>query len=193
MNPQINLSQLTVMQDSLRHTAQIPEMIDFVKNNGFWTQNTLKHFAEKYKLPRVCPVIEIISFPDGKYMVHDGHHRIVATYLGKRTYVRGDEYVFKFWKYEDYLEVNFANRWVTPFDPRIDIRIPDFGGFKKEVLDLAAVDEQAARDFIAAKKETYIMKRTISSVDDLVQSYLKNVSTITQGFIDDGKYFRTGN
>lgn len=179
MNSDIKLGELIVMQDSLRHTVQVPGMIEFVRTGGFWTQESLKAFAVQNKLSRVSPVMEIIRFPDKKLMVHDGHHRIVATYLAGRNYLRGNEYVYNDWSYDDYLEINFGNRWVTPFDPRIEIRAADIGVFKKEALELAKSDPDAAIRFILDSKQVYVKPREVHGVTGLVQKYL-NRSEETQ-------------
>ena len=189
----LELDELTVLQDSLRHTAQVPTMIKYVAEGGFWTQDALRNFAIQQSLPRICPVMEIIRFPDGRLMVHDGHHRAVATKLGGRNFLRGDEYEFKNWSYDDYLLINFENRWVTPFDPRTEIRVPDFGTYKKFVLDLAAKDEAAAIAYIRANKHVYTKVRTVSGISCLTERYLCNLSESPQYriAIDEVEYFRT--
>lgn len=190
MNPNIELNKLMVMQDRLRHTAQITKMVEFVKNGGFWTQEVLRQFAVDNGLSRVCPVMEVIVLPDEHLMIHDGHHRAVSIWLAGRTYLRGDEYINKYWTFEDYLGVNFKNRWVTPFDPRTQIRIPDIGPFKKAALDLAAVNEDAAREYIEKNKHQYVLDRNVFGIECLVKQYHeKAMDTVTHG-IDD-KYFRT--
>ena len=187
----IDISKILVMQDQLRHTAQVAGMIDFVMGGGFWTEDVLKAYAHSKNLKRACPLMEIIRFPDGHLMVHDGHHRIVAIYLGERDFLRNDEYVFKDWTYEDYLNINFANKWVTTFDPRDHIRIPDIGNFKKTALDLAATDEKAAIEFIEQNKSSYIRPRNVNGVEDLVDKYVTRTAETFAGLgTNDGTYFR---
>lgn len=175
MNPNIPIDELMIMQHDLRNFTQIDEMIKYVSNGGFWTQDALAAFAVKFHHERVCPLMEIVFFPDGQKMVHDGHHRLVSTYLGGRDYVRGDEYVMKLWKYEDYLHINFDNRWVTPFDPRTHVRVADIGVFKKTALDLSKTDADAAKSYIRAHQHTYVEARKWTGVANLAQTYLDSI------------------
>lgn len=158
------------MQDNLRNLTQIPDMIEFVRLGGFWTADNLQKYAE-IKGIRISPLMEVIEFPD-RYMIHDGHHRAVSTFLGGREFIRGDEYVLKKWTYDDYLVENLANRWVTPFDPRTEVRLADFGVFKKYVLSLVEGGKlQEARNYILANKDLYAKVRTVSDIRSLVEMY----------------------
>lgn len=165
----IELDDLMVMQYGLRNSSQIAAMIDFVQSGGFWTKEALKTYAENNSLSRVCPVIEIAKFPDGKLMVHDGNHRTVSVYLGGREYLREDEYIVKNWSYEDYLEISFENNWVTPFDPRTEIRVADIGIFKKKALEISKEDKEKAIAFILDNKLLYSKPRSVYGIKDLVK------------------------
>jgi len=70
----LKISDLIISQESLRES--ITEMIDHVNGYGFWFQYIIDEFENK-----PANLISISRFPDGKMMIHDGHHRIVATYL----------------------------------------------------------------------------------------------------------------
>jgi len=170
MNPSLELDDLTVSQDSLRHIEQLCPMIEFVKNGGFWTVSALQEYADVYGV-RVCPLIEINQFPDGRLMVHDGHHRVVSTRLGGRHFIRGDEYLFKSYTYENYRGINHPGRWVTPFDPKTEIRVADFGEFKKKAFELFAIDKDEAIRYILDNGSVYKRPRTISGVDCLADRY----------------------
>lgn len=175
INPDILIDELMIMQHNLRNFDQIHDMIDYIAKGGFWTKESLAEFAVKLHHERVCPLMEIVFFPDGKKMVHDGHHRLVSTYLGGRKYIRGDEYVMKMWKYDDYLHINFDNRWVTPFDPRTHVRVADIGNFKKIALELSKIDPAEAEIYIRARQNTYVETRKWSSVANLAQTYLDSI------------------
>jgi hypothetical protein len=144
-------------------------MIEFVKNGGFWTLDILTKFA-KEKGIKNPPLMEIVRFPDDKYMIHDGHHRLVSIYLGGREFIRSDEYVQKEWDYSDYLKINFKNGWVTPFNPIDEIRLPDIYGFKHAAIDLSKVNEAEAIKYILSNKQLYAKPRTISKVSSLAQT-----------------------
>ena len=169
----IGLDELTVLQDDLRHFSQMGEMIDFVRNGGFWTQEALNEFAIKTGISRVCPLMEIAYFAeDERLMIHDGHHRAVATSFGGRDFLRSSEFTIKEWKYENYRNVNFANKWVTPLDPKKEIRFPDIGDFKKIALNILLTSEEEALRFILENKCLYARTRTVSSLAELRDRYL---------------------
>jgi hypothetical protein len=165
----IKVNDLSIMQECLRDKSQICAMIEFVKNGGFWTLDVLSKFA-KEKGKKNSPLIEIVKFPDEKYMIHDGHHRLVSIYLAGRDFVRKDEYVQKEWDYCDYLKINFENGWVTPFDPIAEIRLPDIYKFKFTALDLSLKNKEEAIKFILSNKNLYAKPRTISKVSSLAQT-----------------------
>ena len=188
----IDLDELTVMQSDLRHPS-IEDMIEFVSNGGFWTTEVLSKFAADAHT-RVCPLMEIVLFEDGRYMVHDGHHRVVATWLGGRRYLRNDEFILKKWHYSNYQGINFDHHWVTPFDPRSEVRAPDISEFKKKALALALTDVDAAKEFIVENKYLYVKPRLFTGVSGLVDLYLcKNCDSYEQGDIDEfdftGRYY----
>jgi hypothetical protein len=188
MNPSIEIDDLTVSQDAMRHTAQIAAMIEYIRTGGFWTCDALEKFATDNDL-KVCPLIEIVQFPDGRYMIHDGHHRVVSTYLGGRHFLRGDEYRLKHWTYENYGGINFVNKWVTPFNPKSEIRLPDFWVFKKKVFELLEIDKDAATRYILDNGPLYKRLRTISGVACLADRY--NASHIDEEK-DDGNLVVAG-
>lgn len=169
----IGLDELTVLQDDLRHFSQMDSMIRFVADGEFWTLDKLALFAAKNGLLRVCPLIEIAAFPDGRLMVHDGHHRIIATHLGGRPFIRSSEFIIKHWDYENYMNINFSHKWVTPLDPRSEVRVADIALFKNTVLDiLGSHGAEEARKFILENKASYVRTRMVSSVVDLTERYL---------------------
>jgi len=171
MELSIGLDELTVMQDALRHSC-IDEMIDFVAGGGFWTKDVLSDYAANSQLTRVCPLMEIVRFEDGRYMIHDGHHRVVATWLGGRDYLRGDEFILKHWKYSNYQNINFVNHWITPFDPRNEVRAADISAFKKHVFSIMEEDPEEAEKFIIDNRFLYVRPRLFTGVADLIDKYL---------------------
>ena len=100
-------------------------------------------------------------------MIRDGHHRCLATYLGGRAYLRHDEYRIEVYTYEMYAEINFVAGFVTPFDPRTEVRIPDFGSFREEALHLYARSPEAAVKFIRQNKVRYARSRKYYSLSQM--------------------------
>lgn len=158
MDGQLELDTLGIMHDEIRHMSQVGEMVRLVRAGLFWSSDVLRAYAEAHRLP-VAPLIAIARFPDGWMMIRDGHHRCLATYVGGRAYLRHDEYNIQEYTYEMYAEINFAVGFVTPFDPRIEVRLPDFGSFRQEALRLYAHNPQAAVEFIRRNKFRYARPR----------------------------------
>jgi len=163
---EIFLSELLIIQEELRNVGQITDMVKHVRNHGYWTEEVLTEHSKKNNLPP-GRLIEIVEFPDGQRMVQNGHHRCVATYIGGRDFLRGDEFFIRKWKYSDYLEINFEEKWVTPLDPRTHIRVSDIGKYKKHVLSLK---EDEAREYIEENSDRYIKKRTLYTVPELAST-----------------------
>jgi hypothetical protein len=165
----LDLNKLYVMQDGIRAAEQIPGMIEFVKSGGKWTLQNLQDYAHKHNL-KPSPIMEISLFPDGKLMIHDGHHRAIATYLGGRYFLYPNEFWIRNWKYEDYTEINFSARWVTPFDPRTELRSPEIYGLKTKAMKLFdSIGENAALDFI--NQAVFTKPRDIYFLPEMVEKY----------------------
>jgi hypothetical protein len=49
-------------------------------------------------------------------------HRVLAIYLSGRDYLDIDEYVHIMSNYDDINTVHFSKRFVTPYDPRTEMR-----------------------------------------------------------------------
>lgn len=169
----IQIERLLVMQEDLRYWNQLQNMIDFVKNNGFWTMDNLKNHClvdqQKHYL------ISISRFEDGNVFVHDGNHRVCATWLGGRRYIRNDEYVVSDWKYSDYTELVEENNWYTPFDPRTHVRTADFYMFKKEAKDRFKIDPEGARTWVFDNLDRFTVPRSLNYIVELA---MKNSSIL---------------
>jgi len=167
----LQIDQLIPTQDTIRIVDQLRPMARYVRSGGRWTAEALKGWATERNV-RTAPMIAISRFPDGVLMVHDGHHRVVATYLGGRHFLHDDEYIITDWTYELYLEINPAQWWVTPFDPRTEVRLGDFADFKREAMELAN-DPKALEAFIMANRHRYMQTRTFNSIKDLAEEVRK--------------------
>lgn len=166
------LDSLLVMQDDLRHIDGIADMCDYVVAGGFWTPEYLSQYS-KGKNQKVSPIIQISRFEDGSDYVHDGHHRCVGTWFGGRTYLRDDEYKLTEWSYSLYLEINPANGWYTPFDPRQHVRIADIMGFKSEARERFAINPAEAYDWILANSARYRRDKKFRTVPELAAAILR--------------------
>lgn len=163
----IELSKLWVSQDGLRDTSQLPAMIEFVRAGNFWTKENLSLFAA-INNQRPPATIEIAEFPD-QLMVHDGHHRCIATLLGGRNYLREDEFHIKQWQYSNYQNPNLKTNWFTPFDPKLEVRKADFKQFKDKIWDISKENGEV-QNFILANKVMYATTRIFFSLEDLAKN-----------------------
>jgi hypothetical protein len=168
MNGLLQLDSLGIMHDEIRHKHQVVEMSWLVRAGLFWTSDVLRTHADQHHTP-VPRLIAIARFPDGRLMIRDGHHRCLATYIGDRAYLRHDEYVVETYTYEMYEEINFEAGFVTPFDPRTEVRVPDFTAFRQEVFRLYAHNPDEAIAFIRQNKARYARPHTRSNLAQLAE------------------------
>jgi hypothetical protein len=168
MNGSLQLDTLGIMHDEIRHRHQVVEMAWLVRDGLFWTRDVLCAHANKYHTP-VPHLIAIARFPDGRMMIRDGHHRCLATYIGGRAYLRHDEYIVETYTYEMYAEINFEKGFVTPFDPRTEVRVPDFTAFRQEVFRIYARSPEEAVAFIRQNKARYARPHTRSNLAQLAE------------------------
>ena len=131
MLERIDLNSLIVLQDELRCPEQMAEMIAHVKSGGKWDKKTLLAYSDKHSHS-----ITLNVFDEYAIMIHDGHHRCLATLLAGREFLFSTEYKLQSYSYDDYQRVNPQNHWVTPLDPRIEVRRPDILGFKNSMMNL---------------------------------------------------------
>lgn len=139
----LSIDKLSVTQHKLRYLDQLPQMVEFIKHEGVWDEAVLLEHARLYHPGRVSPLIQISRFPDGQDFIHDGHHRLVTTWIGGRKFILPQEYEITNWTYDDYLEINLPKGWMTPFDPRTHCRKPDLHEFKKHIRSLIGKEFEA--------------------------------------------------
>jgi len=179
----MKISQLMVTHNHLRHKENLHEMIRFVSEGGIWTKGHLEQYSREKGLDRVSPLIQLSQFDDGKLFLHDGHHRVVSTFLAGRDVLESTEYEISNWKYPDYLEINHGNGWYTPFDPRIHTRTPDFGKFKKIARERFADDPIGAEKWILENQNLYREDRRFWFAPELAEEVLwliqKGVDPVT--------------
>jgi len=105
-------------------------------------------------------LIAIDRFPDGALYLRDGLHRAVAILLARpsRTLHSG-EYRVLDRTYQMYLEADVRDGWVTPFDPRTEVRFADFLAFKSGLVQHCRDGGDPLR-FISERRHEYCRART---------------------------------
>lgn len=156
----MNILNLTISQQGFRSIPQIEGMVRFVAEGGFFTLATLKD-------PRL---ISIVEFEDGRRFIHDGHHRIAAIYLAGRKELREDEFLLSQWTYEQYRDINLSLRWITPFDPRFQVRACDYEKYKQHIWFVhSEFGESEACLEIKKRCHIYLRPRRSLSIQDMLR------------------------
>jgi hypothetical protein len=164
----MKINDLTITQKGFRSPWQLPQMVEHAALGGKFDVNTLN----RHSSGKDVRLINLVRFEDGRVFIHDGHHRVMAIYLGARDFLGISEYALTDWKYKDYTDIVFAKRWITPFDPRFEVRVSDYTEFKNEVWSIWEKDgEEAAKKHILLHKEAYVMPRCGRTIADMIKDF----------------------
>lgn len=165
----MNLADLHVTQHELRNLDQIPQMVEFVQNGGVFTLEEITRHNDGD-----TSLISLTRFEDGRVFVHNGHHRVAAVWLAGREKLNSFEYLILEKKYSDYLEPNYLRPdgrwlgWVTPFDPRLEVRVAEFGDFKRRVKEIFDGEgEPHATCYVLANQGLYKAAKRFDTVPQL--------------------------
>ncbi|KAL6040227.1 ParB domain-containing protein [Balamuthia mandrillaris] len=186
------LQRLTVTQSGIRDVETCTKMAEFVAGGGsFSFDNMKRHSAQVFhqqardkeirkSRPAQPKLVLLACLPDGQVYVWDGHHRVAAIYLGRREELLQEEYYLFDCSYTFVNSPHLAQWYLTPHDPRTEIRVAEFGSYKKTIAKLlkGKNDKAAIADIISSHKHMYAEPRTISTIAELVDKMgLKRVKT----------------
>jgi hypothetical protein len=177
------LGPVLTSQNDVRNVSQVARMIAYVRAGGLFTKEAMLEFSVTNEVRPNPQLVAVTEFPDGMLMIHDGNHRSSAIWLGGRGYLADGEYFIKKMTYAHYLEINLQAGWYTPFDPRTEIRLCDFGTYKKKVRELSAFPEKATA-FIVENRAMYCAPRDIWLVAQLaekIQARLQMDASVEHG------------
>ena len=121
---------------------------------------------------RPAPIV-IDRFPDSRLFVRDGSHRVTAVLLGRddRRLWPGEYRVCEM-TYPMYTSLDPADAWLTPFDPRTEVRLADVLDFKTEVTALLAAGRDPSA-FVRANRSRYCRaRRPTDTFDAMAQRWL---------------------
>eukprot|EP01130_Rhizamoeba_saxonica_P014627 TRINITY_DN640_c0_g1_i9.p1 TRINITY_DN640_c0_g1~~TRINITY_DN640_c0_g1_i9.p1 ORF type:complete len:212 (-),score=29.60 TRINITY_DN640_c0_g1_i9:50-685(-) len=178
----IKVNDLITTQSSIRDLVHVYRMAEFVASGGIYSISKIESFKAQQpqssnKLHhsfRKPQLIQIAFYPDGKMYIWDGHHRVASICLGGRDVIYPEEYEFIYLTYKLTMEVNFDDDYVTPFDPRTEVRIPDFSAFKRKVDKIRKrFSDEAAMEYICENRQLYAEARTSDNIDDWIFTSLK--------------------
>jgi len=161
------IDELLVSQEVVE-AEKIRSMQKFVAAGGVWKAEIFGPEAyTRHGIEGVLsPLIALTRFEDGTLLIQNGHHRLRAT-REFRPYLYEEEYLISERIVNGYQEINFDRAYVTPFDPLIEIRLHDFYRYKQKVMELAAVDREAAIQYVWDHPHEYKKLRTIHRVMEL--------------------------
>lgn len=160
------IRELVVTQNRLRNTDQIAAMVEFVRQGGRFTSDAMLASAIQSGSRASGPIA--ISQIGRTRFVHDGHHRLVAIFLGGRDYVCHEEFTTTKRAWADYWVANPPSGWLTPFDPGDECRLPEFGAVKLSAL--AAYNDGVLDEFLAANRHRYVEPREIETIAQLAEA-----------------------
>ena len=126
-------------------------MLQHVHCGGLFDLQSMRDFG-----CRSNKLIAISVFPDGKMFLRDGLHRVTAIHLERPgRELHESEYVLEPMTYRRYATPNLEKGWITPFDPRFEVRLNDFIDFKNGVGSA-----EDPLDYIYQYRDQYITSRT---------------------------------
>jgi len=166
----VSISNLVCTQLGIRNFLLLPSMIDFVKTGGIFSSTELTNYALRHDNKKNHRLMQVIRFGDDQLYLNDGHHRIIAMILGGRNQLKKEEYCILDTTYEFASTPQFPHSFYTPYDPRIEMRLPNLENFKDTVskfLNEGKLDK--ALEFIYQNRHMYVSKRILRSPYELVQ------------------------
>lgn len=123
------------------------------------------------------PKVKLTRFKDspGLY-IHDGHTRLIACSL--TNYVLSpEEYDITEYKIEEYMSVNLARKYVTPFNPITHVRYSDFFHVKQFIIKQVEQNRLAISD-IPKLSCLYSRPRRITFLHELAAKYKPLIESI---------------
>lgn len=152
---ELEVTNLAVMQSGYRLPVKSMRqlMTDVQQGTVFDRQSLLNRDARHAKL------IAITRFEDGYMAIRDGVHRATAIQQMRPSgKLHPQEYVIEEMTYDMFLQPNLEVGFLTPFDPRTEVRVADWSEFRREVSERI----EAGRDplaYIASHRHAYTRPR----------------------------------
>jgi hypothetical protein len=177
MSDPLDLKCLLVTQPALRFAEQVAAMAEYVRGGGCFDEAALSAYAAQHGQEKASPLVQVNIFDDAQIGIMDGHHRCVGLWEGGRHLLYPEEFRVHHLTYNDFVDIVFDKGWVTPYDPRTHVRIPELDIFKSTVKYLLKkYGEEYTERFIRTETKYYRTPRTISTVEDLHQVWSEEVA-----------------
>lgn len=152
---ELEAASLAVMHAGYRLPATaMRALLDAARSGAVFDEATLRtHESER------STVVAITRFEDGRLMLRDGLHRATAVMLARpRGRLRESEYVIDDMTYDMYLSPVLEAGLIAPFDPRLEVRIADWGAYRDEVLRRIREDDDPL-GYIDTHRQDYVVRR----------------------------------
>lgn len=170
----LNLSSVLILQDNVRDMKKVRRLSKHVRAGKLLNADTCingYNFNKPIIIARFKNEGHLVPSlqSENLYLLHDGHHRALAIYLGGREFFDESEFEFRdFQSFEDYNSVNFKAYWFTPMNIIQEIRHADIYPFKSCVAKIT--DEQEALKYIEEHRFAYCAARGgMYTIADLAQ------------------------
>eukprot|EP01114_Cavostelium_apophysatum_P020652 TRINITY_DN6981_c0_g1_i1.p1 TRINITY_DN6981_c0_g1~~TRINITY_DN6981_c0_g1_i1.p1 ORF type:complete len:253 (-),score=38.49 TRINITY_DN6981_c0_g1_i1:34-738(-) len=177
-NEKFLLSELIVTQHGFRsqNREKLQQMINYVAKGGLFDDQELRRYKkEKHKETDRITLAKFErteqTIPHCCTYIWDGHHRVLAMYLGGRNYIDPSEYrIITNFRYDLTAKKHLSSGFVTPFDPREEVRLPGFYDFKKEALEEIRRhnwSESEIDEYLEKNASRYKRKREFSTIGEM--------------------------
>lgn len=140
-------------------------------HNSLRKTESFKYFVENPNELRVISSAKpaLVLRIGNQLYLNDAHHRLAAA-CHIRYPIELINMTFMDMTIEKMLEVNFKVGWVTPYDPRIHVRLNNCKIYKDSIMAMAKLDEKVAMKAILIAKENnvYVESRVANKMSDLI-------------------------
>ena len=176
---ELELAPLRVTQIALRNERQMTDLIEHAASGGSWYRDGE---AEQ-------DLVKVVRFEDGELFLRDGHHRCIASLAGGRPTLRPTEYVIEDWEYSAWAAPNMTTGFITPYDPRRNIRQADLEAHREAVAQIVRDEgEDAAAAYIMAHPENYLApggRKGRDTLSDLLRTWERECREATQRWVEE--------
>eukprot|EP01119_Soliformovum_irregulare_P006944 TRINITY_DN19354_c0_g1_i1.p1 TRINITY_DN19354_c0_g1~~TRINITY_DN19354_c0_g1_i1.p1 ORF type:complete len:256 (-),score=23.95 TRINITY_DN19354_c0_g1_i1:32-730(-) len=170
----LNISDLYCTQTDLRHADVLPSISRLVRDGGILNHVTVAKHLEKQTSIDTEPHLVVIAkgFEDGRRYVWDGHHRLLGIWNAGRKFLYPEEFLFMAADYKLCSSIRYDLGFVTPYDPKSEVRSSNFAAFKGKILKMALeLGEDVATDEIHKSKSIYSSPRKVNTIPELHELY----------------------
>lgn len=116
----------------------------------------------------------LLKMEDGKLYLNDGHHRLTAAYAVNVPFKHLTFNVMDM-TYTKMMEVNWDIGWLTPYDPRFQVRRNDCLRFKTMIKDFVADGKEANAKVTKAMAEWIMFNMTLLFLEPRQSCSLKDL------------------